>query len=427
MRHVWVVLALLLFVIPAWGLQAFDAENTLVQGNYLEPNEKAAVFKSLPQKSGPSTYWSVSILQNDSLKTVLPISDKDGKLVDKGSLRTNLVSANLLVQRLSLLKTQTNWLVSLPTVNKLEELANAVENETFDVDIVSQTVTKTSLKGDVGVLKGKLETLSTDLRGIAEDIKSLSEKETAFLNVSIDTGVVNGIGSSYADIFDAVDAQKDAAAEYDQQISSVKNQIASDTSLDTQTKSQLLGLLSPLGPNQTLTSALSPYADAAAENAQRISVEVAGIPVKVSALEAEADARVLRSSAYAGLYGLDVSFQKSTGFDSLSQGALTLLAEENIYRWKDQVNIQNLSGAWENAENAFSKKQYAAALELSSKAKGLVKTIKGAGIEDSVDPSAQASDTLITGLAYVLVGVAIIVGGRKLMDMAKVKPSDENE
>jgi hypothetical protein len=427
MRYVWVVLALVLLLIPAWGLQAFDAESTLVQGNYLEPNEKAAVFKSLPQKSGTTNYWSVSILQNDSLKTILPISDKDGKLVEKSTLRTNLISANLLVQRIALLKTQTNWLVSLPTVNKLEELANAVENEKFDVDIVSQTVTKTSLKGDVGVLKGKLETMANDLREIAEDIKTLSEQETAFLNVSIDTSLVNGLGSSYVDIFDAIDSQKDAAAEYDQQISKVKNQIASDASLDTQTKSQLLGLLSPLGSNQTLTSALSPYADSAAENEQRISVEIAGIPTKVSALEAEADARVLRSAAYAGLYGLDLAFQKSTGFDSLSQGALTLLAEENINRWNDQVNIQNLIGAWENAENAWNKKQYSTALELASKSKSLVKAIKGAGIEESVDPSQQASDTLITGLAYVLVGVALIVGGRKLMQMVKVKEPEQNE
>ncbi|MEK6971075.1 MAG: hypothetical protein AABW68_05330 [archaeon] len=427
MRLVWVVFALSLILVPAWGLQAFDAESALVQGNYLEPNEKAAVFKSLPQKSGTSMYWLVSILQNDSLKTIIPISDKDGKPVEKGVLRTNLISANLLVQRLSLLKTQTSWLVSLPTVNKLEELANAVENETFDVDIVSQTVTNNSLKGDVGVLKGKLETMAVDLRGIAGDIKSLSEQEVSFLNVSIDTSIVNGVGSAYADIFSAIDVQKDAAAEYDQQVSKVKNQIASDSSLDTQTKSQLLGLLSPLGVNQSLSSALSPYADSAAENAQRVSVEVAGIPTKVSALEAEADARTLRSQSYSVLYGLDPSFQKSTGFDSLSQGVLTLLAEENGYRWKDQVNVQNLLGAWENAENAFAKKQYATAAELGNKAKGLVKTIKGAGIEAEVDPSQQASDTLITGLAYILVGVALIVGGRTLLQWVKARQAEENE
>lgn len=422
MRLVCVILALVLFLTPAWGLQAFDAENKLAQNNYLEPNEKAAVFKSLPQMNGTAKYWVVSVLQNDALKTILPVADKDGGILEKSTLRTNLISANLLVQRISLLKTQTSWLISLPTVNKLEELANAVENEEFDVDIVSQTVTKTSLKADVGVLKGKLETMSSDVRDIAGKVKELSEQETAFLNVSIDTGLVNTISTKYMDIFDSINAVKDSAAEYDQQISKVKNQIASDSSMDNQTKAQLLGLLSPLGTNQTLTSAISSYADSAAENKQRLSVEVAGIPTKVSALEAEADARVLRVQAYGAIYASDENFKKATGFDSLSQAAQTILAEENAARWKDQADVIKLDGAWSNIQQAFEKKQYASAKDLSDKAKGLVKQIKNAGITESTDPAEQASSTLITGLAYVLVGIAIIVGGRKLMEMAKAKP-----
>jgi hypothetical protein len=425
MRPVLVVLGLLLLFPFSTALQAIDAENAVAQGNYLEPNEKAAVFKALPQMNGSQKYWVVSVIQNDTLRTLIVIADKDGKLVEKSVLRTNLFSANLLVQRLSTLKTQTSWLVSLLTTSKLEELANAVENEEFDVDIVSETVTTPSLKSDIGVLKGKLDTMASELREIANGIKELSDYETQFLNVSIDTGLVNGVASRYADVYTDIDSVKEEAAEYDQEISKVKNQIASDDSLDTQTKSQLLGLLSPLGPNQTLTSAISPYSDLAAENKQRVSVEAASLPTKTNALGAEADARSLRVSAYQTIYLLDENLKKTAGFDTLLQGAQIILAEENKSRWVDQVDVINLEGAWENTQTAFQKKQYANAKELADKSKALVKKIKTQGIEESVDPAQQVSDAIITGLAYILGGIAIILIGKKAMEMIKARNAEE--
>ncbi len=425
MKAVLVVVLLLALLPASFALQAIDAENVIVQGNYLEVGEKAAVFKALPETSGGQKYWVVSILQNDSIRTVIPVVDKDGTLVPKGTLRTNLISANILAQRIASLKNTSAGLVTLPTSNKLDELANAIENEQFDVDIVSEQMDQSSLKASIGVLKGILVTMSDDVRTISQNVKKLSEDETVFLNVSIDATKVNGIFSEYTEIYDEIESVKQDAAEYDQSISQIKNQIASLDDVDAQTKSQLLGLLSPLGPNQTLSSAISPYADLAADNKQRLSTEVAALSSKTSAYEAELEARLLRVKAYAELYGESSSFQTSTGFSSLASAAQTILAEENKPYWGDQPAVINFKGAWENAEKAFSKKQYASALELGLKAKTLAKQIKSGGVEETVDPASQFSDTLITGVALVLGGIAAILIIRTFAQKLKVKPKED--
>ncbi len=426
MRAVLVVLVLLGLATFSMALQAVDAENVVVNGNYLEPNERAAVYKALPQTSGALKYWVVSVLQNDALRTFMPIADKDGGLVPKGVLRTNLISANYLVQRLTVLKSSVPWFVSLTTKNSLEELANAVDNEQFDIDIVAEAVSNASLKGDIAALKGKLATISGELRQAAEDVEEISGKETTALNFSIDTLGVLGLPDEYAALFERIDELKNAAAEYDNAVSQVKNDIATLNNLDASQKSQLLGLLSPLGANQTLSSALSAYANTAADNDQRVSTEYASLPTKTSAWEAELELRVVRTSAYAVLYGEDTNFKKATNFSTLENAVQVILDPANKPLFNDQSDVSKLEGAWENAENAFVKRQYATAKELGEKAKGLVKQIVNAGVNSGeADAAQQVQQQLVTGLALILGGIATILILRKAWEYMKPKQVNE--
>lgn len=120
MKGILVILVVVLLSVNGLALQAIDAENNVAQGNYLELNERAVVYKALPQTNGTLKYWVVSILQNDTPRTFMPIADKDGVLVPKSVLRTNLISANFLAQRLTTLKSSVPWFVSLTTSNSLE-------------------------------------------------------------------------------------------------------------------------------------------------------------------------------------------------------------------------------------------------------------------------------------------------------------------
>lgn len=423
MNGLWLVLCILLFSSAGFALQAIDAENSVAQGNYLESSERAVVYKALPQTSGTLKYWSVSLLQNDAVRTILPLADKDSVLVPKGVLRTNLVSANYLVQRLSALKSSIPWFVSLTTSNSLEELANAVDNEQFDVDIVSETVSDVSLKSKIAALKGYLATISSELRQASSDVKDLSAQETTLFNVSIDTTQTLALPRAYADLFERIDSIADSAAEYDNRVSSVKNDIATLNELDAQQKSQLLGLLSPLGQNQTLSSAMSTYANTSADNAQRISTEYASLPTKTSALEAELELRLLRASAFASLYGEDKALKSSTDFSTLEQAAETILEPSNKSFFVNQGDVSKLQGAWENAESAFSKRQYTTAKELGDKAKVLVKQIMNDGLKS--DESSGAEQNLITGVALVLGGVAAILIIRKAWELMKPVKVDE--
>lgn len=423
MRSIGVILAIVLLSLSVFALQAIDAENVIAQGNYLESSERAVVYKALPQTSGALKYWSVSVSQNDAVRTIIPIADKDSVLVPKGVLRTNLISANYLVQRLSVLKSSITWFVSLTTSNSLEELANAVDNEQFDVDIVSETVTGNILKSKVAALKGKLATISSELREAATVVKDLAAQETSLFNVSVDTTQALALPSSYVDLFARIDSIKNASAEYDNQVSSVKNDIATLDDLDAQQKSQLLGLLSPLGQNQTLSSAMSSYANTAADNAQRISTEYASLPTKTSAFEAELELRLVRVSAFAALYGEDKALKSTTNFSSLEQAAQTILDASNKSFFVNQSDVSKLEGAWESAQSAFSKRQYSTAKDLGDKAKGLVKQIMNDGVKK--DDSAGAEQNLITGLALVLGGVAAILIIRKAWELMKPVKVDE--
>jgi len=423
MKGILLVLGIILVSSSGFALQAIDAENTVAQGNYLEQNERAVVYKALPQTNGTIKYWIVSILQGDTLRTLVPLADKDGVPVPKGVLRTNLISANYLVQRLSTIKSSVPWFVSLTTSNSLEELANAVDNEQFDIDIVAEAVSSVSLKSKISALKGELATIASEIRSAADEVESLSQDETTLLNVSIDTTQTLALPGKYADLFARIDTIKNSSAEYDNKVSAVKNEIATLSDIDAQEKSQLLGLLSPLGVNQTLSSALSSYASTAADNAQRISTEYVSLPTRTSAFEAEWELRLLRAAAFASLYSDDAGLKSSTNFSSLEQAAQTILDSSNKPFFVNQSDVSKLEGAWESAENAFAKRQYATAKELGDRAKGLVKLIMNAGLKE--DESASAQQNLVTGIALVLGGVAAIMIIRTAWKYFKPKPVEE--
>ena len=215
---------------------------------------------------------------------------------------------------------------------------------------VSEAVSGNALKSKVAALKGQLDTIATEIREASSDVKALSHKETTVLNVSIDTAQTLALPDSYADLFSRIDSIKNSAAEYDNSVSSVKNDIATLSNMDSQQKSQLLGLLSPLGPNQTLSSAMSSYANTAADNAQRISTEYASLPTKTSALEAELELRLLRVAAYASLYGDDKGLKSRPIFLSRAKRGDDSDASTNHFR--DQSGVIS-SRAWEARRMRF--------------------------------------------------------------------------
>lgn len=423
MKGIFIIFMVVFLSLNGFALQAIDAENAVAQGNFLEQNERALVYKALPQSNGTTKYWLVSILQGDTLRTLVPLADKDGVPVPKGVLRTNLISANYLVQRLTAIKSSVPWFVSLTTSNSLEELANAVDNEQFDIDIVSEAVSTPSLKSRISALKGELATIASEIRSAADEVESLSQDETTLLNVSIDTTQTLGLPSKYEDLFARIDTIKNSSAEYDNKVSAVKNEIATLDDVDAQEKSQLLGLLSPLGVNQTLSSAISSYASTAADNAQRISTEYASLPTRTSAFEAEWELRLLRAAAFSSLYGDDSGLKSSTNFSTLEQAAETILDPANRPFFVNQSDVSKLEGGWESAESAFAKRQYATAKELGDKAKGLVRLIINAGLKE--DSSTSTQENLVTGLALVLGGVAAIMIIRTAVKYFKPKPIDE--
>ncbi len=414
MKRVLVILVLFWVSFAGWGwaLQAIDAENGVVNGHYLEEGERAAVFKALPQTNGSQKYWLVSVLENDALRTIMPLADKDSKLVNKSALRTSLISANLLIQRLNALKTSIPWLISLSSANKLEELSVALQNEQFDLDIVAESLTNASVKSDVLALKNKLSGLTDGLHAVAEEIKALNADETSLFNATIDTGKANALPGKYESVYLQLEDIYGQATNYDTDVAKVKNRVATLNELDSGGKQQLIGLLSPLGQNQSVTSAVSPYTDLGVSNQQRVTTENASIPTKVAALEAELDVRLLRSQAFLELYEEDEFFRKQTNFLSLEEAIQTMLAEENVARWKDQSNVTKLQATWGNATSAFEKKQYTIVIEFGQTAKSLVKQIKSAGILPVQNPNQQLADALISGLALVLGGIAAVMIGK---------------
>lgn len=404
----------LLLLLSSYGsaLQAIDAEGLVQQGNYLEQNERAAVYKSLPQTSGDQTYWVVSVTLNDSLKLLVPLNDQDSKLVDKGNLRNDLVSANVLVQRLGIVKGSTQWLISLTTANKLEELANALENEIFDVDVVVNGIESpnaTTLRSNIAGLKSKLSTMSSELKDASEQIRELVQEETQLFNVEIDTETVLELESDYLSVYDKIASVKDRASEYDGVVAQFKNSIAQLDDVEAQTKTQLIGLLSPLASNQSITGAISPYASISADNQQRITTEYASLAAKTTNYTAELEKRISRVQAYAAIYSEDTAFKSQTTYSTLEQAAKTILSEQNKPQWKNQSEVNKFSTLWTQVQDQFKKAQYTTAIETAAKAKASARIIKRDGIQVQREEPFNLSSAIITALALILGGFAVIL------------------
>ena len=427
----WIGLSvlLLLFASNSFALQAVDAEGIIQQGNYLEQNERAAVYKGLPQVSGSPKYWLVSVTQNDALKTVIPIGDRDSKIIAKGNLRTELISANVLVQRLALVKGSTQWMVSLTTANKLEELANALENESFDVDIVLDGIPEsntTLLRSNISTLKSRLSEMSSLLKNAGSEIRSLVQIETQLLNVEIDTLPALGLEDEYVSIYDKVNAVKEKASVYDGAVGQYKNSIAQLDSLTAEEKAQLIGLLSPLGNNQSITSAITPYASIASDNEQRITTEFASLNAKVSNFDAELEKRLQRAEAFASIYLENSNLRTQTGYATLEQAVNTILAEQNKSQWKNQTEVTRLNTTWTQILDRFKKAQYVTVLELVPKAIASVKTIKRDGALPFVDETPDLSSAIITFLAAILGVFAIILIAKNVINKMNAQKEEEN-
>jgi hypothetical protein len=423
-----VIGVLLLLGIPyVAALQAVDAETLVSHGQYLEAGERGAVFKALPQMYGEEKYWLVSVYLNDSLRTIIPVDD-EGSLVESGTMRTSLVSSQLLVQSIVFIKNQYQWLVSLTNANSLEELSNALENEQFDLEVVEETLTESDLRTDVRNLKTKLLQLSGDLQDASSDVERLNGIETAQFNVEIDTFVMTDLDDDYIDLFEKIKTIQELAGEYDNKVSKIKNDIASSDSLDTNEKSQLIGLLNPFGVSQTLSSSVSSYAALAADNRQKIETEYAGYPVKVAAFEAELENRLLRSQAYNSIYSEDPFLKKNTRYDSLADAAATILDANNKPFWKDQSNVLKLDAIWPKILDHFSKKNYETALEFSGSAKQLVKKIDEEGTKDASQENQGLMGNIVFGLGIVLIVIVLFLFFQKFVKKPKIlSPSAESD
>ncbi len=421
-------LLFLFFASFSMALQAVDAEGLIQQGNYLEQNERAAVYKGLAQVSGTQKYWLVSVTQNDSAKTVIPILDKDSKVVGKGNLRSELISANVLVQRLVLVKSSTQWLVSLTTANKLEELANALENESFDVDIVLNGIPEngnSTLRSNISNLKSKLSEMASLLQTAGNEIRALVQVETQLLNVEIDTQNVLGLEDDYTSIYAAVNGAKEKATAYDGLVGQYKNGIAQISTLSAEEKTQLIGLLSPLASNQSITSAIAPYASISSDNEQRVTTEFASLNAKVSNYDAELEKRLQRAQTYAEMYLENASLKTQTGYSTLEQAAKTILAEQNKDQWKNQSEVGKLSTYWTQIQDRFKKAQYQNALELIPKAIASIKTIKRDGIQSTKDEVPDLSSAIITFLAAILGVFAVILIAKNVLNKMNEKKNEE--
>ncbi len=406
----WV--ALLIVASPATALQAVDAEGLVQQGNYLEQSERAAVYKSLSQTSGNQSYWMVSVTLNDSLKLLIPLNNQDSKLVDKGNLRNDLVAANVLVQRLSIVKNSTQWLMSLTTANKLEELANALENESFDVDVVVNGIespSATTLRSNIAGLKSKLSTMASDLKNASMKIRELVQDETQLFNVEIDTEKALGLESDYVSVYDKIASVKEKASEYDGVLAQFKNSIAQLDGIEPDTKTQLIGLLSPLASNQSITGAIAPYASISADNQQRITTEFASLNAKTTNYTAELEKRVARVQAFAAIYSEDSAFKSQTTYSTLEQAAKTILSESNKPQWKNQSEVNKFSTLWTQTLDQFKKLHYAIALETTAKAKASARIVKRDGIRVEKEEPFNLSSAVITALALILGGFALIL------------------
>ncbi|MDO8647974.1 MAG: hypothetical protein Q7R70_06210 [Candidatus Diapherotrites archaeon] len=419
-------------IIPAFsfaGISASQAVDFVGSSGFLGTGESAEISPPVQITASNSKYWVVTITSGTLIAGFVSVNASKAlpEVLESKTTNEQLFKTAYFLRFLNTKSEalQSQWFFTPQNIDFFESLNRVLKQEQeSDISLVSSETKILAIKSKADEMKIALASMQEDCKSIGKGISAALTEETDFSSNPTPEKSSNVV-LAFEAVKDDMSSLEQKAIDYDSKVSALRKAIA-DANLDSTVKQQLMAFAEP--PSALNKSAISSRKQAA--NASILAVQQAlKEAISYSIVFSDSlQSRLKRVKAYNELYSEDASFKTTTkDYSILKTAVLDVLSETKVSLWKSQSEVKKLSGYWTNAELAFQKTNYDAAISEAQKAKQSIGLILKAGVKEQA-PIDQPMNTDIfvqfaVGIAAVL---ALIIFIQKVLPKI-IKPKGPQE
>ena len=382
------------------------------QNNFFYENESAEISPSVKISCKGADYWVIAVLSSGSLKSFIPVKDATPPaLADTSLARRELVKTAYVLRYEYELKLQRSgepgigpyraWLFDTDYVKFFNDLSSDLKNEMVDLTTIkANTGEYPAIQSYVDALKDKLEVmypLSTD---ISESLLNANAFESSFVSEP-DTNRLLALKEKLDASFDLIDYFDVKRKIYVEEVDKLRQEIGSanlpiETTQSLNRLASIPTILQQFGSGVIVVSNLRKNLDKVFSDASK----------NVGSMLEDLGTREKRNAAYALLYGDSEDIISKANQRNLSQLIGVILAEENIYLWKEQAKVSGAKESWTKAVTFYNSGNFQFVQQFAEKAKKDAMAVYSGGMEDE-NPGVN-TDLLFTGAVFIIIAIIIL-------------------
>ena len=399
-------LALILVIFASYVSADFssqDAVNHVTGEYYLDDGEAAIIFPEVKIKHDKKPYWLVSVTSNHALVDFIPLSVSSLELPAKSITQRTLFKTAYFLREFTKLDEDYSWdsdawLFTSSNSKFMLNLSNELATEKIDLSSVKTELSEYSgLKNDVDSLISKLTLMSATSNTLANEINSVIETKSDYINEP-DTNATVDLISEMEDTFETLEKLDKSRKEYEDNLRSFHLEVSQLTEIPLSTRKFITSVSAvPLRFSRINVLAIN-----AAQREEKINEIYNTAVSKTEVYQGNLETRTKKNSVYNSVYAVDTDLSEETGFTSLSQGVETILHEDNRYLYAEDVKVIELETRWNTLNSYLRTKKYDLAESIIPEIRNYVISIYNAGVkkDDEIDTSL---------LFYVGAGLLIII------------------
>ncbi|MDD5148794.1 MAG: hypothetical protein PHH08_05005 [Candidatus ainarchaeum sp.] len=375
--------------------------------NFLLQGESAEISPNVKISSQSKAYWAVAITGGDSLTGLVPVSADSAAIPDSKTLRKDLIKTGYFLYNFDNLKKnavqQDQWIFNSLNSKRMNDLALRLQSEaSLDLSTVEAELKDSpALLTLITKIKSGLGEMNKGAAQLSRDISDAGAYENSFYN-NPDTAALDTLKAKFDNVFSEIEELDAKKTVYVLDSDKLKQGIA-QTSLPIETKKSLGSLASP--PAEL--AYLSAISTASTNLNESISNAFDDSIAHSQTLADNLETRIKRNSSYQVMYGQDNAIIDKTGYQSLSDLIIYILAEENADEWQNSEQVSLLRENWQKATAYFKNGNFETASSFAEKAKKNALAIYTDGFAEQ--KPAINTDLLITAAVLIIAVLIIIV------------------
>ena len=433
MKRILALLFIMAFIGSALAISPNEATAFVsTTNNYLLDGETARTLQPTVMVSYKgSDYWIVTGVSGDATSIYLPINNDKKELANGAIEVRELIKTSIILSRTYSLKSQYSvgdWPFSHPIKTSFYDLENAFNNLSPSITSIETALATIddadALELKAANVKNLLEEISDQSKDVADSIfDGIEFEKEYFTNPDTNTTVL--YESRFEDYFASIDDYKTKYNELKAKIDVLKQEIAAFEGIENNQKEFYIKVLQMPAEAAVLNSLFT-----RTEQTKTLVEEIFNSSKNIENLVLNLETRVSRNEAWQILYASDDEIATiNSSFNSLSEAAKAILAEDNVDYWKDQDSVDALKINWSQAKTKYNNAIYEKAISFGRDARKNAKAILRAGAGEAVDNSGELITQIIIVLVVVLVAVFVIekfILHKKNKDKMEFE-DDENE